>query len=103
MEIKNLIQGRGVYKQEKLERADTEAKGRTKAQSKEGEACESDVVMLSEEARLRGQALQVASLDSGLRQERIQDIKERIRNGTYEPDLRKVAENILREDLDLFV
>lgn len=98
MEIKNLLGSRGAYKQDKVDRVPG-----AKTRPSSADARESDTVVLSEEARLRGQALQVASLDSGVRAERVQELKARVQDGTYEPDLRKVAENLLRSDLDLFV
>ncbi|EGJ51167.1 flagellar biosynthesis anti-sigma factor FlgM [Desulfocurvibacter africanus] len=99
MEIKNLLEGRGAYKQGKIDRTGTEAKSKTTDTESRG----SDTVVLSEEARLRGQALQVANLDSGVRTDRVQELRERVKDGTYEPNLRKVAENLLRQDLDLFI
>lgn len=100
MEIKNLLEGRSAYKQGKVERP-SGAEGKAKA--KGADARESDTVVLSEEARLRVQALQAAQLDPGVRADRVQELKARVQSGTYEPDSRKVAENLLREDLDLFV
>ena len=100
MEIKKLLEGRGAYKQDKVERP-SGAEGKAKA--KGADARESDTVVLSEEARLRGQALQAAHLDSGVRAERVMELKARVQAGSYQADPRKVAENLLREDLDLFV
>lgn len=99
MEIKNLLEGRGAYKQGKIDRTGTEAKSK----AKDAESRGSDTVVLSEEARLRGQALQAANLDSGVRAERVQELRERVKDGTYEPNLRKTAENLLRQDLDLII
>lgn len=100
MEIKNLLEGRSAYKQGQVARSGgTEGK----AKAKGADVRESDTVVLSEEARLRGMALQAAQLDTGVRADRVKELKARVQDGTYEPDLRKVAENILREDLDLFV
>ncbi len=99
MEIKNLLEGRGAYKQDKINRAGTEVKSKATDAEPRG----SDTVVLSEEARLRGQALQVANTDSGVRADRVQELRQRIKDGTYEPNLRTVAENLLRQDLDLII
>jgi negative regulator of flagellin synthesis FlgM len=99
MEIKNLLEGRGAYKQGKIDRSGTEAKSK----AKDAESRGSDTVVLSEEARLRGQALQVANVDSGVRTDRVQELRARVKDGSYEPNMRKTAENLLRQDLDLLV
>lgn len=60
-----------------------------------------DTVSLSGEARLRGAALSEAAQSSDVRQEKVRDLREKVRNGTYKPDLQKAAANLLRDDLQL--
>ncbi|MDD4732261.1 MAG: flagellar biosynthesis anti-sigma factor FlgM [Desulfovibrio sp.] len=60
-----------------------------------------DKVQLSAEARLRGAALAEAGGASDVRADKVRDLKERVRNGTYKPDIKKAAANLLRDDINL--
>ena len=62
---------------------------------------QADRVVLSSEARLRGAALQTATEAPDVRREKVDRLKEQVRNGTYQPDLKKAAANLIRDDLSL--
>lgn len=59
-----------------------------------------DTINVSSQARLLGVARQGAAEAPDIRQTKVKDLKERVRNGTYKPDVRKTAMNIVREDID---
>ncbi|WP_245628732.1 flagellar biosynthesis anti-sigma factor FlgM [Salidesulfovibrio brasiliensis] len=62
---------------------------------------QADKVQLSSEAKLRGAAYKQALESPDVRQRKIDELKERVRNGTYKPDIKKAAVNLIRDDLDL--
>jgi negative regulator of flagellin synthesis FlgM len=66
-----------------------------------GEAA--DRVVLSSEARLRGAALQTAKEAPDVRREKVDELKRKVKDGTYRPDLKKAAANLICDDLDLLV
>ncbi|EPR41713.1 flagellar biosynthesis anti-sigma factor protein FlgM [Desulfovibrio sp. X2] len=98
MEIKNLLIAGTPYdskKIDKAERNDAADKGQ-KSDSATG-----DKVSLSSEGTLRSLAVRSAGTDPDVRAEKIADLKARIKDGTYQPDNKKIAEGIVREDLSL--
>ncbi|XPV75211.1 MAG: flagellar biosynthesis anti-sigma factor FlgM [Desulfovibrio sp.] len=58
-------------------------------------------INFSSEGILRGTALQVASTSPDIRTEKVAQLKEQVKNGTYRPDIKKAARNLLRDDLQL--
>lgn len=60
-----------------------------------------DKVALSPEARLLGAALSTASTAPDVRAEKVRTLKEQVQSGTYKPDIRKAAANLIRDDLNL--
>ena len=60
-----------------------------------------DRVALSSEARLRGAALQTANEAADVRREKVDRLKQQVQDGTYQPDLKKAAANLIRDDLNL--
>ncbi len=60
-----------------------------------------DKVALSPEARLLGAALSAANLAPDVRAEKIRSLKEQVQNGTYKPNIKKAAANLIRDDLNL--
>lgn len=101
MHIKNLIEGLNPYGlKKKVQEADKpQHEGRS---SKAGSSQSSDKVNLSSEAKLRAAAHAEASSAPGVRAEKVAELREQVRNGTYRIDDRKTAENLVRDDLDLF-
>lgn len=99
MEIKNLIGDLTPYKKQIEE--GSRAKAASSSASTRSSTDTSDTVSLSSEARLRGAALSEASKAPDTRAERVQQLQEQVRNGTYTPDIRKAAANLIRDDLSL--
>ncbi|XXJ19282.1 flagellar biosynthesis anti-sigma factor FlgM [Desulfovibrio caledoniensis] len=102
MVIRNIVGDQNPYANKKIERP--EAKDVRNAQESvktSGEAA--DRVVLSSEARLRGAALQTAKEASDVRREKVDELKRKVKDGTYQPDIKKAAANLIRDDLDLFV
>lgn len=99
MEIKNLVGELNPYAKNRIDEAakPQQAKG-------QGQAAEtSDSVNVSSEARLRGAALQEAVQAPDVRADKVRDLKEKVKSGTYKPDIRKAAANLIRDDLHLLV
>lgn len=99
MEIKNLLVGANPYEKkiEKAERAEAAERART------GSSQTGDKISLSEDATLRSVALRTANVEPEARAERVAALKEQVRNGTYQPDNKKTAAGIVREDLNLII
>lgn len=102
MQIKNLVGDMNPYNKNKVNGSDARAEGTNNAARASKEAASgSDRIQLSSEAKLRGAAYKEALNSPDTRQKKIDDLKERVRNGTYKPDIKKAAENLIRDDLDL--
>ena len=100
MEIHKTLNGLDTY-QAKLEKAEAEAKIKREKTAKGGDSGESDTVSLSAEAKLRTEAHRTAANTQDIRPEKVAEIKAKIANGTYEIDSRKIAEKLVKEDLEL--
>ncbi len=100
MEINKALNGLDSY-QAKLEKAEADAKAKKEKAAKGKESGESDTVRVSPEAKLRVEAYKTAASSGDIRQEKVDEIKAKIANGTYEIDAKKIAEKIIKEDLDL--
>ncbi len=98
MNIKNLGEV-NPYSNRKVQDG-SKAKGAEKANGQQP-GSNGDTVSLSSEARLRGAALSEAANAPDVRQEKVRDLKERVKNGTYKPDLKQAAANLLRDDMQL--
>ncbi len=59
-----------------------------------------DVVNVSSQAKLLGTARQTAAESPDTRDQKVRDLREQVRAGTYKPDIRKTALNLVREDID---
>ena len=102
MVIKNIVGETNPYASKKIERP--EVKGQLKTQEAAKTSGESaDRVVLSSEARLRGAALQTATEASDVRREKVDELKRKVKDGTYQPNLKKAAANLIRDDLDFLV
>jgi len=62
----------------------------------------SDTVSVSSTAKLVGEASTAARESEGVRAELVAELKAKVQAGTYQPDSRKIAENLLKEDLSIF-
>jgi len=102
MVINNIVGETNPYANKKIERPEAKDPQKTQESAKNsGESA--DRVVLSSEARLRGAALQTASEAPDVRQEKVDELKRQVKDGTYQPNLKKAAANLLREDLDFLV
>jgi negative regulator of flagellin synthesis FlgM len=102
MVIKNILGEMNPYSNKKVENqrsSDVQRKTSETTRTTSGEVA--DRVVLSSEARLRGAALQTATEASDVRRQKVDDLKQQVREGTYQPDLKKAAANLIRDDLDL--
>ncbi|MDP3428630.1 MAG: flagellar biosynthesis anti-sigma factor FlgM [Humidesulfovibrio sp.] len=60
-----------------------------------------DKVALSPEARLLGATMIAANAAPDTRAEKVRSLKEQVQSGTYKPDIKKAAANLIRDDLNL--
>ena len=103
MVIRNIVGDQNPYANKKVENqrpADQQHKAQESVKTS-GEAA--DRVVLSSEARLRGAALQTANEAPDVRREKVDKLKQQVKDGTYKPNLQKAAANLIRDDLDLLV
>ena len=100
MEIKNsLLTGLNPYDRTKLEKAEGQ---QVKNKSESGApGNKGDRVEFSDEAKLRTEAFQSANSAPDVRRDKVEEIKARIAAGDYQVDSRKIAENLVRDELDL--
>ena len=60
-----------------------------------------DKVALSPEARLLATTMTVANSSPDVRADKVRDLKEQVQAGTYKPDIRKAAANLIRDEVSL--
>ena len=102
MVIRNIVGDQNPYANKKIDRQESKEALKTQESVKSsGESA--DRVVLSSEARLRGAALQSAKEAPDVRREKVDELKRKVKDGTYEPNLKKAAANLVRDDLDLLV
>lgn len=100
MHIKNVLGEMNPYARKKIQ--GQEQVRETARQANTRSASENaDKVVLSSEARLRGTALRTANEAPDVRQRKVDRLKTMVREGTYQPDIKKAAANLVRDDLDL--
>lgn len=100
MEINKLLTKLSPYDQAKVEKAEAD-KARAKRSKGEAEGSAGDKVSLSSEAKHRTEAYKSAQAAPEIRQEKVDEIKAQIASGTYEIDNYKIAEKLVKEDLEL--
>lgn len=89
---------------DRIERSDsTSTRKGKRASSSSGSASRSDSVTLSNEGRLVSQAAATATSAPDVRQEKIDELKALVDSGQYKPDIRKTAQKLVEEDLDLLI
>jgi negative regulator of flagellin synthesis FlgM len=72
-----------------------------KAQSQQQSSAPSrDVVNVSTQAKLLGTARQTATESPDTREQKVRELREQVRSGTYKPDIRKTAMNLVRDEVD---
>jgi len=102
MVIKNIVGEQTPYANKKIESPGVSDQHKTQEAARtSGDAA--DRVVLSSEARLMGTATQTAKEAPDVRRERVDELKRKVKDGTYKPDLKKAAANLIRDDLNLLV
>jgi flagellar biosynthesis anti-sigma factor FlgM len=62
-----------------------------------------DQVHFSEHARDLARTLKAATEADDVRPQKVEDLKQRIQSGAYQPDSRETAARIIKDELDLFL
>lgn len=102
MEIKKVYGGLDPYATQRLQ--ENQRAQQDQAVARQNGAADQhagDKVALSPEARLLGATLNAANAAPDVRAEKVRALKEQVQNGTYKPDIKKAAANLIREDLSL--
>ncbi|MCM0755202.1 flagellar biosynthesis anti-sigma factor FlgM [Desulfovibrio aminophilus] len=96
MEINKLIGELNPYGKQKVQES---AKNEAAQRSATGESKSGDVVNLSGDAKVLSAAMAAAREAPDVRTEKVRELKEQVKNGTYKPDIQKAARNLVRDDL----
>ncbi|WP_457570529.1 flagellar biosynthesis anti-sigma factor FlgM [Desulfovulcanus sp.] len=97
MEIKSVLTGIQTYKQAKVD------KEKSLSPKKQPPSVTGDKVTLSSTAKLYQEGLKTAKQSPEVRQEKIQELKEKIEAGEYHIDEQKIAQKLVQEDIDLWL
>ena len=100
MEIKKLYGDMGTYSPQSLQESQRVQQDQG-AQSAGNAATVGDTIALSPEARLLATTVNAAGNASDTRTEKVRSLKEQVQAGTYKPDIRKAAANLLRDEISL--
>ncbi|WP_319466162.1 flagellar biosynthesis anti-sigma factor FlgM [uncultured Pseudodesulfovibrio sp.] len=103
MVIKNIVGDMNPYAKKKIGEQRPAEQAQKAAQSPKTAGESADRVVLSSEARLRGAALQTAKDAPDVRREKVDRLKQQVKDGTYKPDVKKAAANLIRDDLNLLM
>lgn len=100
MEIKKVYGDVNPYTAQKLqENQRTQQDQATQSGSAAQQA--GDKVALSPEARNLATAMGVAGSAPDTRADKVRELKEQVQAGTYKPDIRKAAANLIRDEVNL--
>ena len=101
MEIKNVL-GRGVspYLQNRVEAGETaSAENASRARAAQTQAANgTDTVSISESAKLQSLAVREATVSTDVRTEKVEELKARVKDGSYKPDSKAIAQGIIRAE-----
>ncbi len=101
MVIRNIVGDQHPYANKKIDsKRSTE---QTAQATTKDSATSTDRVILSPEARLCDTALQTAKNAPDIRREKVERLRQQVKDQTYKPDIKKAATNLLRDDLELLV
>jgi len=95
MEIKKLYGDVNPYSTQKLQETPRVQQDQTQVTAQQS----GDKVALSPEARLLASTVSVANTSSDVRADKVRELKEQVQSGTYKPDIRKAAANLLRDEV----
>lgn len=96
MKINEFLTGLQAYEQSRVNKSSRERAEKTG----QGPGSTSDRVSLSQDAKLYKTGLEQAVNAEEVRAEKVADLNARVKNGTYQPDSRKIAEKMIQEDLE---
>lgn len=103
MEIKKLLTGVGAYEQQALDKTGAKKIDKAKRGATSATCCSgNDSVSISDDARLLGVANAESRAAPDVRRERVEQLKAEVQAGTYQVDSRAVADNLVRDDLELY-
>jgi negative regulator of flagellin synthesis FlgM len=100
MEIKKAYGELGTYSSQNLQESQRVQQDQT-TQSSAAAKQLGDTVALSPESKLLATTMSTASTSSDVRADKVRDLKEQVQAGTYKPDIRKAAANLLRDEVSL--
>jgi len=100
MEIKKLYGDINAYSSQNVQETQR-AQQDQNAQAASTVAKSGDTIALSPEARLLATSVSTASSAPDTRADKVRDLKEQVQSGTYKPDIRKAAANLLRDEISL--
>ena len=100
MEIKKVYGDFGAYSSQQVQETQRPAQEQSASQANQS-ARTGDKVALSPEARLLATTLSTATSASDVRSEKVRELKEQVQAGTYKPDIKKAAANLLRDEVNL--
>ncbi|WP_027185729.1 flagellar biosynthesis anti-sigma factor FlgM [Desulfovibrio inopinatus] len=108
MDIKNIYSGMQSYLQNRVDKDEIAETGQTdsarsKKSAKRAPSSSSDKVNFSDEAKLFATSVRTAQNASGTRADKVAALKAQVEAGTYQPDSRKTAENMLAQDLEIYM
>jgi negative regulator of flagellin synthesis FlgM len=102
MDIKKVYGGLDPYAAKRLQESQrTQQDQAVNRQNGSADQNSGDKVALSPQARLLGAALTAANEAPDARAEKVRTLKEQVQSGTYKPDIKKAAANLIRDDLNL--
>jgi len=100
MEIKKLYGEMNAYSSQNVQETQR-AQQDQNAQAAGTAAKSGDTIALSPEARLLATSVSTAGTAPDTRADKVRDLKEQVQSGTYKPDIRKAAANLLRDEISL--
>lgn len=100
MEIKKVYGEMGAYSSQQLQETQRPAQDQSASQAAQATKT-GDKVALSPEARLLATTLSTANSAPDVRADKVRELKEQVQAGTYKPDIKKAAANLLRDEAKL--
>lgn len=103
MEIQgNIILGTDTYGATASLEKSAEKSRQPRATAEEAAAPQGDTVTVSQDALLLTEARRTAQNTPDVRADKVESLRIQVANGTYRPDSRLIAENLIREEPWLF-
>jgi negative regulator of flagellin synthesis FlgM len=100
MEIKKLYGDMSAYSSQSTQESQRVQQDQS-AQNATTSKLSGDTIALSPEAKLLATTVSAANTSPDVRADKVRDLKEQVQAGTYKPDIRKAAANLLRDEVSL--